>query len=182
MYSERAITDDSQWNVITGKVGTTDAEIVLASGADVSIVCQDLVPSGAYTSETACIAGVLTVPRRVPVARVVEDTTRDLLLEKDCPEQFALFAELVEINKGESNPAEVAVVTRSQARAELTEQEKDLKADMCELGREFDLDSSLFHPGTKVKATEAEGEHAGFAELSKDREEEVVQSPEQLAD
>ena len=67
---DRAITEDTQCNVITGKVGTMDAEIVLDSGADVSIVCQDLVPSGAYTGETMCIAGVLAIPRQVPVARV----------------------------------------------------------------------------------------------------------------
>ena len=88
-------------------------------------------------------------------AAVVEDAARDVLLGKDCPEQFALFAEVVEMKKRESNPAAVTVVTRSQARsqahAELTEPEKDHEADMCELGREFDLDSSLFHPGTKVR-------------------------------
>ena len=61
-----------------------------------------------------------------------------------------------------------------QARVELTEQERDHEADMCGLCREFDLDSSLFHPDTKVRQSKRQKQKENmlaFAELSKDREE-----------
>ena len=188
---------DTGWNTVQGTVGCSNCQITLDSGADVSLIREDLVPGNAYTGEVACFKGVSQISQRRPVAKVlvrvgqkkfwmkaavVEELAGDVLLGRDCKEHLHLIREAVDLALKTPNKQVLAVSTRSQARQELEEQRKDQLSNEEVLGREFDLDDSLFQTETKakVKKTRAVKRKDRLMAFSKADEEET--GPAQLAE
>ena len=193
---------DAGWSTVQGTVGCSNCQITLDSGADVSLIREDLVPGNAYTGEVACFKEVLQISQKRPVAKVlvrvgekkfwmkaavVEELAGDVLLGRDWKEHLHLIREAVDLALKTPNQQVLAVSTRSQARQELEEQRKDQLSNEEVLGREFDLDDSLFQTETKAKikktrAVKRKDRLMAFSKADKEKPDEEETGPAQLAE
>ena len=118
---------EDSWNTLEGRLGSHHCTVLLDTGADTSVVAADLVPETALTGEYFRIAGVHSVNKEAPLARlmivinhrrirmraaVVEQPPQDVLMGRDCPELKELLKEALAIKQ------DVTVVTRQQTKHE----------------------------------------------------------------
>ena len=193
---------DAGWSTVQGTVGCSNCRITLDSGADVSLIREDLVRGNAYTGEVACFKGVSQISQRRPMAKVlvrvvekkfwmktavVEELAGDVLLGRDCKEHLYLIREAVDLALKTPNKQVLAVSTRSLARQELEEQRKDQLSNEEVLGCEFDLDDSLFQTETKAKvkktrAVKRKDRLMAFSKADKEKPDKEETGPAQLAE
>ena len=122
----------NEWHTVQGVLGVHSCEIGLDSGAEMTVVAADLVPTSAFTGERKRIAGVHSIGKEVPLATlrltigprrlqvtaaVLDRPPHDVLLGRDCQELPELLEEALSQKKLRDQET-VAVVTRKQARIE----------------------------------------------------------------
>ena len=120
-------------------------------------------------------------------AAVVEELAGDVLLSRDSKEHLHLIREEVDLALKTPNKQVLAVSTHSQVRQELEEQRKDQLSNEEVLGREFDLDYSLFQTETKAKvkktrAVKRKDRLMAFSKADKEKPDEEETGPAQLAE
>ena len=124
--SKQQKVEDS-WNTLEGRLGSHQCTVLLDTGADTSVVAADLVSETTLTREYFRIAGVHSVDKELPLARlmidikhrrvrmraaVVEQPPQDVLMGRNCPELKELLKEALVIKQ------DVTVVTRQQTKHE----------------------------------------------------------------
>ena len=147
----------NEWHTVQGVLGVHSCEIGLDSGAEMTVVAADLVPTSAFTGERKRIAGVHSIGKEVPLARlrltigprrlqvtaaVLDRPPHDVLLGRDCQELPELLEEALSQKKLRDQDT-VAVVTRKQARIEKLEDSLDLAADNANITDDFPFDTDF---------------------------------------